>query len=116
MTLSIDPQQVVGTGVVCAERGVVQNDGRMSDGANTVGEEDGRSSKPRLTPDLLIYQRSCIEVECVNGACMGTISSNTQQTQHRLGKPIATFTNYVCCTWHNGTIHSKFTTSQGNIQ
>lgn len=70
MTLRIDPQQGLGTRVVRAERGIVKDDGRVSDGAEACGEEDGRSPKPRLTPDLLIYQRCCIEIESVNGACM----------------------------------------------
>ena len=102
MTLRIDPQQVVGTGVVCAERGVVQNDGGMSKGTDTVGEENGRSSKPRLTPDLLIYQRSCIETESVNGACMGTRSFHicyTQQIQHQLDKPMHCYIHQLDCTW-----------------
>ena len=97
MALSIDPQQVVGTGVVGAERGVVQNDGGMSEGADTVGEENGRSSKPRLTPDLLIYQRSCVEIESVNGACMGTRSFH-----------IATHSRHNTC-WASPLLHSPTT-------
>ena len=56
MALSIDPQQALGTRVVRAERGVVHSDGGVSEQAEACREEDGRSSEPRLTPDLLIHQ------------------------------------------------------------